>query len=216
MRITDHAAARAVLSDPSCVPPPVPSGAPFGTLAWLRSQVSRFASGAEHAERRALVEECLSALDPSALRSAAATRADRGAEIMEIPAGVLGEALGIDDTGALVRAVDAAATGYLSGEGTPRRTPRSRPCSASSAPQGTCRAPSPGSPSCCRPTAPPRASCATPSPVSPARAPLPPPGSCCWRPFAVTRHCSSPSGSTPTARRSRSTSWPRTTGTTST
>ncbi|MEU4703576.1 hypothetical protein [Nonomuraea dietziae] len=119
MRITDHAAARAVLSDPSCVPPPVPSGAPFGTLAWLRSQVSRFAFGVEHAERRALVEECLSALDPSALRSAAATRAARGAEIMEIPAGVLGEALGIDDTGALVRAVDAAATGYLSGEGTP-------------------------------------------------------------------------------------------------
>ncbi|GAA2398524.1 hypothetical protein GCM10010404_65350 [Nonomuraea africana] len=119
MRITDHAAARAVLSDPSYVPPPAPSGAPFGTLAWLRSQVSRFASGPVHAERRALVEECLSALDPSALRAAAAIRAALGVELAEIPARVLGEALGIEDTDALVRAVDAAATGYLSGDGGP-------------------------------------------------------------------------------------------------
>ncbi|WP_431900268.1 hypothetical protein [Nonomuraea sp. bgisy101] len=72
MRITGHAEVRALLSDPSYVPPSPPPGAAYGTLGWLRSQVSRFASGPVHAERRALVEERLSRLDPAALRVAAA------------------------------------------------------------------------------------------------------------------------------------------------
>ncbi|MEU7900808.1 hypothetical protein AB0B45_49280 [Nonomuraea sp. NPDC049152] len=88
MRITGHAEVRAVLSDPSYVPPPPPPGAAYGTLGWLRSQVSRFASGAVHAERRALVEGRLSRMDPAALRTAAAaaTRALLTAPSEERPA----------------------------------------------------------------------------------------------------------------------------------
>ncbi|MEU1727751.1 cytochrome P450 [Actinomadura sp. ATCC 39365] len=117
MLITHHAEARAVLSDSRYVPPPVPQDGEPGTLAWLRAHVSRFSTGETHAERRRLVVERLSALDPAALRTAArsATR-DRGGDWRGVPTAVLGAALGVPDTSA----VPAAASGYLSGEGGPQ------------------------------------------------------------------------------------------------
>ena len=57
------------------VPPPGPPG-PFGTMAWLRATVSRFAEGETHARRRAMVEARLAALDPAALRAAARAAAE--------------------------------------------------------------------------------------------------------------------------------------------
>ena len=53
------------------VPSPGPAG-PYGTLAWLRATVSRFANGDTHARRRALIEARLAALPPDDLRAAAA------------------------------------------------------------------------------------------------------------------------------------------------
>ncbi|MFF4190567.1 hypothetical protein [Nonomuraea sp. NPDC001831] len=129
MLITHHAEARAVLSDSRYVPPPVPQDGEPGTLAWLRAHVSRFSTGETHAERRRLVVERLSALDPAALRTAAraATRDRRGNGDGNgdgngggcwrgVPTAVLGAALGVPDTSA----VPAAASGYLSGEGSPQ------------------------------------------------------------------------------------------------
>ncbi|MEU5867924.1 cytochrome P450 [Nonomuraea sp. NPDC047529] len=117
MLITHHAEARAVLSDSRYVPPPVPQDGEPGTLAWLRAHVSRFSTGETHAGRRRLVVERLSALDPAALRTAArAATEDRGGDWRGVPTAVLGAALGVPDTSA----VPAAASGYLSGEGSPR------------------------------------------------------------------------------------------------
>ncbi|HWK24982.1 MAG TPA: hypothetical protein VNS09_00360 [Solirubrobacter sp.] len=63
------------LTDPAfTVPPPGPPG-PYGTLAWLRATVSRFASGELHTRRRALAESLLASLDPPALRAEAKRRA---------------------------------------------------------------------------------------------------------------------------------------------
>ncbi|MET9343852.1 hypothetical protein [Nonomuraea sp. NPDC003804] len=158
MFITGHAEVRAVLSDPSYVPPPVAAGAEPGTLGWLRARVSRFAAGPAHAERRALVEARLAVLDPAALRTAAAetTRtlltgpaagqatdmatdmaADMAADMATseatdrttdmadrvlahgVPTRVLGPALGVACTDALVSDVATVAGGYLSGVTTP-------------------------------------------------------------------------------------------------
>ncbi|MFI9597304.1 cytochrome P450 [Nonomuraea sp. NPDC052265] len=117
MLITHHAEARAVLSDSRYVPPPVPQDGEPGTLAWLRAHVSRFSTGETHAGRRRLVVERLSALDPAALRTAArAATEERGGDWRGVPTAVLGAALGVPDTSA----VPAAASGYLSGEGSPR------------------------------------------------------------------------------------------------
>jgi hypothetical protein len=52
------------------VPPAGPPG-PFGTMAWLRATVSRFAEGETHARRRAMIQARLAALDPAELRAAA-------------------------------------------------------------------------------------------------------------------------------------------------
>ncbi|MFI7425092.1 cytochrome P450 [Nonomuraea sp. NPDC049684] len=121
MLITHHAEARAVLSDSRYVPPPVPQDGEPGTLAWLRAHVSRFSTGETHAERRRLAVERLSALDPAELRTAAraATRdriGNRDGDWHGVPTAVLGAALGVPDTSA----VPAAASGYLSGEGSPQ------------------------------------------------------------------------------------------------
>ncbi|MFI7111237.1 cytochrome P450 [Nonomuraea sp. NPDC050227] len=125
MLITHHAEARAVLSDGRYVPPPVPQDGEPGTLAWLRAHVSRFSTGETHAERRRLVVERLSALDPAELRTAAKAATldrcgdsdgDRDGDWRGVPTAVLGAALGVPDTSA----VPAAASGYLSGEGSPQ------------------------------------------------------------------------------------------------
>jgi hypothetical protein len=56
------------------VPDPGPPG-PYGTMAWLRATVSRFANGETHARRRALVEALLAGLPPAELRAEAAAMA---------------------------------------------------------------------------------------------------------------------------------------------
>ncbi|WP_433511410.1 cytochrome P450 [Nonomuraea sp. CA-143628] len=120
MLITRHAEAVSVLADTRYVPPPVRQDAPYGTLAWLRSQVSRFSTGEVHAERRRLVTERLATLDPAVLRQAATAKTlERGGDWPGVPTAVLGAALGITDEKRLTGAVTAAATGYLSGEAGP-------------------------------------------------------------------------------------------------
>ncbi|MGP3954782.1 cytochrome P450 [Nonomuraea sp. 3N208] len=116
MLITRHAEARTVLDDPRYVPPPVPQDGREGTLAWLRAHVSRFSTGDPHDRRRRAVVERLASLDPAELRSAArAMTLERGGEWRRVPTEVLGAALGVKDTAA----VPVAASGYLSGEGSP-------------------------------------------------------------------------------------------------
>ncbi|MFD9592628.1 hypothetical protein ACFWA9_07685 [Kitasatospora sp. NPDC059973] len=77
----------AVLTDPEFLVPPVPDSPPGG-VAWLRSSVARFSSGAAHRRRRALAEAELASVDPDALRLRAAERGDG-------PVEVLAEALGL-------------------------------------------------------------------------------------------------------------------------
>jgi cytochrome P450 len=116
-----------VLADPRFEVPAAPPG--DHGLAWLRAAASRFANGAAHARRRALVEAELGRLDPDALRREARRRTDAvldGAggpiEVMSdvarpVPVATLGSALGIAD-GALERAVADAiviAPAYLTG-----------------------------------------------------------------------------------------------------
>ncbi|MBN6056247.1 cytochrome P450, partial [Nonomuraea sp. RK-328] len=117
MVITRHDEARAVLADPRYVPPPVRQDAPPYTLGWLRAQVSRFSSGETHAERRRALEKRLAELDPAALRRRAREMTmERGGDWTSVPTEVLAAALGV---AAPVPLVEAAATGYLSGEETP-------------------------------------------------------------------------------------------------
>ncbi|NUW38003.1 cytochrome P450 [Nonomuraea sp. SMC257] len=117
MVITRHDEARAVLADPRYVPPPVRQDAPPYTLGWLRAQVSRFSSGETHAERRRALEKRLAELDPAALRRRAREATlERGGDRTGVPTEVLAAALGV---AAPVSLVEAAATGYLSGEETP-------------------------------------------------------------------------------------------------
>ncbi|MET8007415.1 hypothetical protein [Nonomuraea glycinis] len=116
MLITRHAEARALLADPRYVPPPVRQDGEPGTLAWLRSQVSRFSHGEVHAERRRLLTACLATLDADALRSAAGSLTlERAGDWRDVPTEVLGAALGFADTDRLAQVVRTAATGYLSG-----------------------------------------------------------------------------------------------------
>lgn len=72
--ISRHADVCAALEDARLVVPPAPPGPP-GTIAWLRGSVSRFANGAVHAERRAVVEREIGRLDAGALRAAARVEA---------------------------------------------------------------------------------------------------------------------------------------------
>jgi hypothetical protein len=74
-----------VLSDPDYTVPPVPPAT--DGVAWLRASVARFATGATHARRRALVVDILAGIDPDALRTAAETAGG--------PVEVLADALGL-------------------------------------------------------------------------------------------------------------------------
>jgi len=76
-----------VLTDPEFLVPSVPD-APPGGVAWLRSSVARFSSGAAHRRRRALAVAELASVDPDRLRLRAAERGDG-------PVEVLAEALGL-------------------------------------------------------------------------------------------------------------------------
>lgn len=130
MRVTTAAEIERILADPGHQVPAVPAGA--SGLAWLRSTVSRFVNGDDHARRRSLVGEELAALDPAALRRDARLRAEQALahprsgrlELMAavarpVPLATLAAALGAGD--AQLTAADAALTGraYLSGAGDP-------------------------------------------------------------------------------------------------
>ena len=115
------------LTDPAyTVPPPGPPG-PIGTMAWLRATVSRFAEGETHARRRALIEARLRALDPAALRAAAAReqpRADAATPdvpLPYLPVAVLAGATGTAprDVAAVVDAVRVVAAAYHPGTDAP-------------------------------------------------------------------------------------------------
>ena len=96
-----------------------------GTLAWLRATASRFANGATHERRRALVTAELSRLDPAVLRAQAYDRAVAaardGVPVADlggrVPAAVLARGLGVAETDLpdAVAAVATLAPGYLTG-----------------------------------------------------------------------------------------------------
>ncbi|WP_433085268.1 hypothetical protein ACQP1P_10035 [Dactylosporangium sp. CA-052675] len=69
-------------------PVPEPDPAPTG-IGWLRSTVSRFANGAVHARRRAIVEDLLAGIDPAELSR----------PYDEHPVARLARALGFEGTG---------------------------------------------------------------------------------------------------------------------
>ncbi len=116
----------AAFSDSSLIVPPVTvSGSP-GSFDWLRSSVSRFANGDDHARRRALVEADLAGLQPVALLGEARELtaglidgAPRNFDLMAtvavvVPVTVLASGLGAKPTTgpAVVRAVSQLAAGY--------------------------------------------------------------------------------------------------------
>jgi cytochrome P450 len=98
-------------------------------VAWLRTSVSRFTNGADHAQRREHVETMLGTLDPAALRAEAAAQtgivlddaAGSTLDVMSalarrVPIAVLAEALRIGRaTAQLVTAVTHAAAAYPPG-----------------------------------------------------------------------------------------------------
>ncbi|MGW1075153.1 hypothetical protein [Streptomyces sp. NPDC002537] len=88
----------AVLTDPEFVVPPVPHSSPGG-IAWLRSSVARFSSGAAHRRRRALAVAELASVDPGGLRLRAAERGDGPVEVL---AGALGLPADVADDVAVV------------------------------------------------------------------------------------------------------------------
>jgi len=116
----------AAFDDPSLIVPAVVPSDPLSSLDWLRTSVSRFTNGDDHARRRALVEADLARLQPGALRDAA--RQMTAAEIEKapnrfdlmaavavvVPTTVLASALGVDASAgpAVVRAVGHVAAGY--------------------------------------------------------------------------------------------------------
>ncbi|MEU5870386.1 hypothetical protein AB0A73_02375 [Glycomyces sp. NPDC047369] len=115
-----------LLAHPGLVPPPAEPGPP-GTLAWLRTNVARFATGDDHARRRALAADLLAAMDLDVLRLRAEVLTcialeDTPLDVMariarDVPVRTLAEALdapGIDP--AAVRTVAAA---YLTGDASP-------------------------------------------------------------------------------------------------
>ena len=99
MEISDADEVRDVLADPAFIVPPVPRvESPVG-IAWLRSHVGRFSTGAEHERRRALAVAEIDRLDPDALRSDARERAAaalrKGESLRHVPVETLAAALGL-------------------------------------------------------------------------------------------------------------------------
>ena len=99
MEISDSDEVRGVLADPVFIVPPVPRvESPVG-IAWLRSHVGRFSSGAEHERRRALAVAQIEQLDPDALRRDARDRAAAawrdGDSLRHVPVETLAAALGL-------------------------------------------------------------------------------------------------------------------------
>ncbi|MGN9778331.1 cytochrome P450 [Micromonospora sp. H33] len=129
--VTRHGDVCAVLADPAFQVPVADAGAP-GTLAWLRSTVSRFSAADRHPARRAIGLAALAALDPDELTTAAARlthqvldgAGDRldvmSALARRVPLRVLAARLGLADPDAAVPAVTAVAAAWHPGAEGPR------------------------------------------------------------------------------------------------
>lgn len=108
-----------VLTDPGWVVPPLPPGdGDGGGMDRLRRSVSRFSTGAEHAERRMAIEHALAELVPADLRAAARalTRADPTLPVVpRVPLIVLATQLGIEDAGTVATLVPPVAAAYFPG-----------------------------------------------------------------------------------------------------
>ena len=126
--VSRHDEIGAVLADPRYAVRGAGESGPDGTLAWLRKTVSRFSEGTAHERRRAIAVGALTAMDPAALEAEAAERTRAALEraggapvdvmaslARQVPAAVLGAALGVTDLDALTEAVPVAAAGYLTG-----------------------------------------------------------------------------------------------------
>jgi cytochrome P450 len=108
-RITGRDRVAAILEDPAYVVPPAAPG-PFGTLAWLRASVCRFAEGDDHARRRALVEARLAGVDPDVpLARALGITADVEDDVNAVAAVYVSGGPGADD--AVARLVEAVGPG---------------------------------------------------------------------------------------------------------
>ena len=84
----------------------------------LRRSVSRFSTGREHAQRRAVIEAVLAQVDPAALRTATRrlVRADPSPPVLpRVPLTALAQALGADDPAAVAALVPPVAAAYLPG-----------------------------------------------------------------------------------------------------
>lgn len=125
--VSSQADVRAILADPAYVVPPAPHAAEIGTLAWLRSHVTRFCEGEAHDRRRALAEHEIAGLDPASLREATARLTaeelgrHEGSEPFDVmplarrvPAAALAAGLGVapDSIPGAVDAMLAAVSGY--------------------------------------------------------------------------------------------------------
>jgi cytochrome P450 len=125
--VSRYSQARAVLADPAFEVPEVRAGGPAGSIAWLRSSVSRFTNGPGHTRRRARAVAELDRLDPGELRSDAQVRAEAvieaahdRLEVMEslarsVPVAVLAAGLGIADASRAAELVRVAAAAYFPG-----------------------------------------------------------------------------------------------------
>lgn len=132
--VTRHDDVRAVLSHPAAFAVPrAPAGWPPGSVGWLRSAVSRFSNGSDHARRRALTVAELGPIAPSGLRADAERRAlavlDAAGpgplDVMtalarRVPMAALAAALGLADPEAAAEHVIVVAAAYFPGAGAER------------------------------------------------------------------------------------------------
>lgn len=126
--VADPAQIRAILADPAHTVPDPGTGAPAGTMAWLRQNVARLSNGADHERRRGLAEDLLRPLDPGVLRAKARRAASaiideagrRPFDAMalvatRVPGLVLAAALGAPDPALAAAQLPAIAAAYLPG-----------------------------------------------------------------------------------------------------
>lgn len=126
--VADPDLVRAVLADPAHTVPAPGSGAPPGTMAWLRQNVARLSSGPDHARRRDLAVGLLGPLDPGLLRTGARKTASTIIAAAEhrpfdamalvarrVPSLVLARALGAGDPDQVAAQLPAVAGAYLPG-----------------------------------------------------------------------------------------------------
>ncbi len=127
--VTRSGDARAVLADPGFEVAEAPASGPVGSIGWLRSSVSRFINGPEHARRRARVLAELERVDLLGLRAeaegmalsliGAASPQGRldvmGALARRVPIFVLAARLGFTDADRAAEAVQVTAAAYFAG-----------------------------------------------------------------------------------------------------